>query len=486
MAKKKTNIKKSGSKKAKKPKSVKVVSKTVRKSSAKSKNNQKPSKSKSKVVKKVVKEVIKNPKSGSKANSSKQNTKPNSDWRASSATGESSSTTSGSAPKTRSALGRGLSALLGGTLSRPAPTQPVQAKVAVDVTNNPEKSNTWDSNKEVLQADITEIQEGNVLVSEVIVEKSEEVYQPNISSSYLSEAVSEKVLDAEFTESREDKSFSERQPGTEYSNLETSEDGLVYVSLASLAPNPNQPRKNFDETEIGTLADSIKESGLLQPILVRRTNAQVGVPFQVVAGERRYRAAIKAGLAQVPVIIKNLTDKETLQIGIIENVQRADLNPIEEALAYRKLIDEFGENQADVAKAVGKDRTSIANALRILKLPEQVVTMISYGQISSGHGRALLMIENEKKQISLAKKIWKEGLSVRAVERLCSKTSAPKEQKSQEFPAKSPILMDIEDRLRRALGTKITLNVDDSGKGELRVNFYSQGELENLLDRLGA
>jgi ParB family transcriptional regulator, chromosome partitioning protein len=481
MAKKKSNSRSNGIKRANKTKSSQKLS-------AKTKGPQGSVKSKSKGTKKAVPMIVKKSQSVSKSSSSsKEKSKPNLDWRATSGGSDSfSSTRTATAPtKMRSALGRGLSALLGGPMSTPAPVR------EIPVVNNVEKSNSWEARPQRETGSVIGYQEGNL---EVV----ENNYEESISSSLVSEEevfVPKSVMESSEIKSTEDfiwESKDQNQNTDKWPsigdvfNTKNSETGFEYLSLSSLAPNPNQPRKNFDETEIATLSDSIKESGLLQPILVRKTGAQVGAPYQVVAGERRYRAAIKAGLTQVPVIVKDLTDKETLQIGIIENVQRADLNPIEEALAYRKLIDEFGENQADVAKAVGKDRTSIANALRLLKLPEVVLNMIGSAQISSGHGRALLMLEQEKKQISLAKKIWKEGLSVRAVEKLCSKSLTVKGEKGQEFPAKSPILMDIEDRLRRALGTKITLNVDDSGKGELRVNFYSQGELENLLDRLGA
>lgn len=272
---------------------------------------------------------------------------------------------------------------------------------------------------------------------------------------------------------------------------ETAEEGegrLMLVPLTRLRANPNQPRKQFDETELNTLTESIRQTGLLQPILVRR-KAELGsrADFEIVAGERRFRAAQNAGLEKVPVIIRDLTDRETLELSIVENIQRADLNPIEESLAFRRLIEEFGQTQAEIAKAVGLERVSIANSLRLLKLPEDLQAMLADGTLSAGHGRALLMLEDEAAQRELAQRIIGEKLSVRATETLAGggKASTAR-QKRQEQAAKSPAVLDVEDRLRRILGTKVNLMLNEEGVGELRLSFFSQAELDTLLERLGA
>lgn len=271
--------------------------------------------------------------------------------------------------------------------------------------------------------------------------------------------------------------------------------GLVYLALDRVVPNASQPRQHFAQDEISSLSASIKESGLLQPIIVRRLEGQSGprASFEIVAGERRWRAAKQADLSKIPVIVRHLNDREVLELGIVENVQRADLNPIEEAEAYYRLVSEFGATQEQVAQTVGKDRVSVANALRLLKLPDTVRRMLIEGAISAGHGRALLMLPSAEEQRKAAKRINKEGLSVRALESYVaalkkgdsSLEKAPKKPKSSAG-SKSPAELELEDRFRRALGTKVGLSMSKQGKGELRISFFSHSELENLLERLGA
>lgn len=264
------------------------------------------------------------------------------------------------------------------------------------------------------------------------------------------------------------------------------EEGLIFLPLDEIAVNSNQPRQFFDQTDLEALAKSIKETGLLQPIVVRPA-ARGEKRYQIVAGERRYRASLLCGLTAVPAIIREVNDHEALALAIVENVQRTDLNPIEEAAAFRRLIDEFGETQETVAFSVGKDRVSVANALRLLKLAPSVQELIIAGKISAGHGRALLMFEAVK-QPEIAKKIIADGLSVRAVEQLGAAhlNDGPRlVKKTREHPP-SPATQELEDRFRRALGTKVSLSVSEKGAGELRIAFYSQAELENLIERLGA
>lgn len=269
--------------------------------------------------------------------------------------------------------------------------------------------------------------------------------------------------------------------------------GLQFVELDQLAPSEVQPRKSFSEEEIAGLAQSIQESGLIQPILVRRREVPfAGFPqFEIIAGERRYRAARRAGLERVPVIVRDLDDHQALQVAIVENIQRADLNPIEEAQAYQRLIDQFGETQSSVATAVGKDRVSVANALRLLKLPESIRALLAAGQLTAGHGRALLMVEGEEAQEQLAQQILAgEGLSVRQVEQLAGEraasTSGKGKRRGGRQAERSAALAAVEDRLRQALGTKVTVTGNSTGGGEIRISFFSKEELENVLDHFRA
>ena len=269
------------------------------------------------------------------------------------------------------------------------------------------------------------------------------------------------------------------------------EDGLFSLPMSRVIPSESQPRKAFSESELSSLAQSIRESGVLQPILVRRKKVSGEEQlYEIVAGERRFRAAKMAGLTSVPALLRDIGDREALEIGIVENVQRADLSPIEEASAYRRLVDEFSLSHNEIAKAVGKDRTSIVNSLRLLKLPELVRAMLDNGKLSAGHGRALLMFESVSKQLSIAKKAIEEGLSVRAVEQLAGQHansgSVDDGAAARNRLPKLPSVMELEERLRRALGTKVALSLNHAGKGALRISFFSRLELEQLLDKLGA
>ena len=288
-------------------------------------------------------------------------------------------------------------------------------------------------------------------------------------------------------------------------DTEPLEGVLVYLSIDRLSANPDQPRKHFSDLELNELSQNIKKTGLLQPLLVRRKNGESGqlASYEIVAGERRFRAAKKAGLVKIPAILKNLSDQETLEIGIIENVQRANLNPLEEAQAYQKLIDDFGSTQSEVAEKVGKDRVSVANLLRLLKLAPEVQNFLATGKLSAGHGRALLMCSELNSQLALAQRAVEEGLSVRQLEQLASGKDSPAtlqaskgadtispepleilRTKEKKISKKAPNILALEERLRRVLGTKIALHVNESGSGEVKISFFSLEELQGLVERL--
>lgn len=263
-------------------------------------------------------------------------------------------------------------------------------------------------------------------------------------------------------------------------NDSETEGGTVTLKISEIEPNRTQPRKEFDEQALSELAESISQHGLLQPLLVRPLTLG---GYQIVAGERRYRASRMAGLTEVPVIIKELTDTETMEIALIENLQREDLSPVEEALGYKALIDEHGFSQEEVAKSVGKSRPAVANALRLLKLPDNIMEYLKDGKISAGHARALLMLENEELMTELADEIVAKDLSVRQVEKICKKK--PTVQK-EEKPEKKPSFYSmVELALSESLGRKISVS-KSKGKqgGVLQIEFYSDEELTELSNKL--
>ena len=254
------------------------------------------------------------------------------------------------------------------------------------------------------------------------------------------------------------------------------EEGVTYVDIDEIRPNENQPRRVFDEDKLNELAASIKEHGIIQPIVLRKE----GDGYVIVAGERRYRAARKAGLKKVPSVIRELTEDQNLLIAIIENMQREDLNPIEEAEGLNRMIDVYGLTQDAVSKSVGKSRPYITNSLRLLKLPEEVRDMTERGFITAGHARAIAGIDDEERQIAIAKKASDEGLSVREVERLANQTGTKTRRKPAE---KSPDLVRVEAELKEKLGTKV--NISRSPKrGKIEIEYYSKEELDRLIETL--
>lgn len=260
-------------------------------------------------------------------------------------------------------------------------------------------------------------------------------------------------------------------------------DGVLMLNISQVQPNKNQPRKNFNEDELQELAESIKQHGVISPLLVKEREDY----YEIVAGERRWRAATLAGLKEVPVIVRDLTEQEIVEISIIENLQRVDLNPIEEALAYKRLMTEFNQTQDEVAEKVSKSRTAIANSVRLLKLSEGVQQMLIDDMISAGHARALLGIENEEEQFILAQRVFDEKLSVRDIEKIVKKRSKENEEviKKKTETQLSNVYTDIETKLKDRLSTKVKVTGKENGSGKIEIEFYSGDELERILDLIG-
>lgn len=263
---------------------------------------------------------------------------------------------------------------------------------------------------------------------------------------------------------------------------EKSVEGIL-VNINKVEPNREQPRKNFDEDALLELAESIKQFGVLQPLLVQDRNDY----YEIIAGERRWRAAKLAGLKEVPVLIKNLTNQEVVEISLIENIQREDLNPIEEAFAYKRLLTEFNLKQDEVAERVSKSRTAVTNSMRLLKLNEKVQQMVIDDMITTGHARALLGIDNSEKQYIVAQRIFDEKLSVRETEKLVKKIQQEKDNISSEKdtkidPKMQAIYHDLEEKMKSIFGTKVAINQKDDKKGKIEIEYYSQDELDRIID----
>lgn len=253
------------------------------------------------------------------------------------------------------------------------------------------------------------------------------------------------------------------------------------VAITKVEPNRKQPRKYFDEDALQELADSIKQFGLLQPILVQDRKDY----YEIIAGERRWRAARLAGLKEVPVIIKNYSDQEIVEIALIENIQREDLNPIEEAQAYKRLLEEFNLKQDEVAERVSKSRVAVTNSIRLLKLSDKVQQMVIDDMISTGHARALLAVEDEEEQYALAQKIFDEKLSVREIEKLVKNLHKPAKPKKLDDKALQAIYLDIEDKLKQKLSTKVAVISKGEGTGKIEIEFYSHEDLDRILEMIG-
>ena len=287
-----------------------------------------------------------------------------------------------------------------------------------------------------------------------------------------------KGLDSLIPENKSAKASGSESKKTE----ETAEikSGEQMMRINMVEPNRDQPRRNFEEDALLELADSIKQYGVLQPLIVRKRNDY----YEIIAGESRWRAAKMAGVKEVPVIIKEYNEQEILEIALIENIQRENLNPIEEAMAFKKLLEEFNLKQDEVAERVSKSRTAVTNSMRLLKLDQRVQQMIIDDMISTGHARALLAIDDPEQQYVLANKIFDEKLSVRETEKLIKEIKNPKKQKEKKIIENAFIYQDIEDKMKQVLGTKVHVASKGKGKGKIEIEYYSDKELERMFDMI--
>ena len=257
--------------------------------------------------------------------------------------------------------------------------------------------------------------------------------------------------------------------------------GEQMLKINQVEPNREQPRKHFEEDALLELADSIKQYGVLQPLLVRKRKDY----YEIIAGERRWRAAKLAGVKEVPVIIKEYTEQQAVEIALIENIQRENLNPIEEAMAFKKLLTEFNLKQDEVAERVSKSRTAVTNSMRLLKLGEKVQQMIIDDMITTGHARALLAIDDEEQQYLLATKIFDEKLSVRETEKLIKSLKNPKKQvKVVKTVENAFVYDDLAEKMKRVLGTKVSISPKGNGKGKIEIEYYSDDELERMFEMI--
>lgn len=273
-------------------------------------------------------------------------------------------------------------------------------------------------------------------------------------------------------------------PASRDNEIKEKKQNETVVKIAKVEPNRDQPRKNFDEDSLQELADSIKQFGLLQPILVQDKKNY----YEIIAGERRWRAAKIAGLKEIPVIIRNYTEREIIEISLIENIQREDLNPIEEAHAFKRLLEEFHLKQDEVAECVSKSRTAVTNSMRLLKLCEGVQQMIIDDMLSTGHARALIPIEDKELQLQLAQRVFDEKLSVREVEKIVKSIISPEKakEKKEDIPQNIQYIYEnIENRLKEKLSRKVAISSKGkSGVGKIEIEFYSNDDLDRLIESL--
>lgn len=269
------------------------------------------------------------------------------------------------------------------------------------------------------------------------------------------------------------------EPGPEQATKEASEkEGLLMVDMNDIETNPAQPRKSFDEDKLIELSESIKQFGVISPILVNKKNGY----YEIVAGERRWRAAKMAGLKELPVIVQDYSEQEMMEVAIIENIQRENLNPIEEAMAFRKLLIEFDLRQDEVAERVSKSRTAVTNSMRLLKLDSKIQQMIIDEKISTGHARALLALEDEEEQYALANQIFDERLSVREIEKIIKQLKNPKSIKKVQKEEPVNVYKNIEETLVNVIGTKVKVIEKGNGKGKIEIEYYSEEDLERIYD----
>ena len=263
-------------------------------------------------------------------------------------------------------------------------------------------------------------------------------------------------------------------------NEEIDKKDIVQIKLSNIRPNKNQPRKEFDEDRIKALSDSIKNVGVLQPIVLKPIEDN---NYMIIAGERRYRASILAGKEEIPAIIKDIPIKDIMEIALIENLQREDLNSIEEALAYKNLIEDYKVTQEELSEAVGKSRPYITNTLRLLNLQNKIIKMIENGDITAGNGKALLRIEDKEKQLEVAMRIVEEGLSVRTVENIAKKIIENKEKRKIEKKEKDIYIIDAEEKLSNIFGTKVNISMNNK-KGKIEISYNNEDELNDILSMI--
>ena len=257
----------------------------------------------------------------------------------------------------------------------------------------------------------------------------------------------------------------------------------VFINISLVEPNRNQPRKEFDKESLSELANSIKQYGILQPIIVQKN----GDMYEIIAGERRWRAAKEAGLTEVPVIVRDYDKQKVMEISIIENIQREDLNPIEEAMAYQSLMEEYGLKHDELAEKVSKNRSTITNSMRLLKLSKNIQQMLIDGRISTGHAKVLLSVEDINEQEKIAQELIDKSLSVRKLEKLVKKhTKSRKKKDDKDDKDYSLFYREYEDRLKDILGTKVQINTKDKNKGRIEIDYYSAAELERIVELLNS
>ena len=287
-----------------------------------------------------------------------------------------------------------------------------------------------------------------------------------------------KGLDSLIPEKKVNQATSEKSIDSEKNEDSANSTGEIMVKINEVEPNREQPRKDFDEDALMELADSIKQFGILQPLLVQKKKDY----YEIIAGERRWRAAKIAGIQEVPIIVKNYTEQEIVEISLIENIQRENLNPIEEAMAYKRLLEEFSLKQDEVAERVSKSRTAVTNSMRLLKLSDRVQQMIVDDMISTGHARALLAIDDEEQQYMLANKIFDEKLSVRETEKLVKSLKNPKKEVKKKNIEHTFVYDNLEEQMKNIIGTKVSVSPKANGKGKIEIEYYSEEELERIYD----
>lgn len=383
------------------------------------------------------------------------------------------------ATKRRGGLGRGLDKLIP---NKSAFSDSAKSKVSPD--NGVKNTNAEMAPEDSLIRNESQNNDSEMVISEPIQEKMEEKLEPinQFGSDIIS---SDKYADSNDSYSENEDEIASHTEDVDVSDS-TSEsndkgDSVLIMKISSVEPNRDQPRKHFSEEGIEELASSIKQYGIIQPLLVQKRDDY----YEIIAGERRWRAAMKAGLKEVPVIVKDYSNREAVEISLIENIQREDLNPIEEALAYDRLIQEFELTQEQVAGRVSKSRSAVTNSLRLLKLVDDVRQMVIAGDISEGHARTLLGLPNEEMQRLLAERIVKEKLSVRETEKLVKKltSNTPKKTKARDYQ-KEAILGNLSEQLKVILGTKVSITEKGKSKGKIEIEYYSDDELNRIFEML--